>query len=102
MYRLYRQTQDIPLQHPRLPESCKETELHKVKNEEAALLTAGAIQNVDVWVDVGVIGASHLDKGGRGEDQDVGAGGVLWGVQLGRLHVQGGAAAKHRACRHRV
>lgn len=51
------------------------------------LLTSGGVENVDVSVDVGVAGAGHLDKGRRGEDQDVGAGGVLWGVQLGRLHV---------------
>lgn len=57
--------------------------------------TSGGVENVDVGVDVGVIGAGHLDEGRSGEDQDVGAGGVLWGAQLGRLHVQGGAAAEH-------
>lgn len=70
--------------------------------DEGAVLTSGGVEDVDVWVDVGVIGAGHLDEGGSGEDQDVGARGVLWGAQLGRLHVQGGAAAKHRACRHGV
>lgn len=66
------------------------------------LLTCGGVENVNVGVDVGVIGAADLDRGRGGKDQDVGAGGVLWGAQLGRLHVQGGAAAKHGACRHRV
>lgn len=67
------------------------------ETDEGELLTGGGVENVDVGVDVGVIGAGHLDEGGGGEDQDVGAGGVLWCAQLGRLHVQGGAAAKHRA-----
>ena len=67
-----------------------------------ALLTSGGVENVNVGVDVGVIGAGHLDEGGCGEDQDVGAGCILRGAQLGRLHVQGGAAAEHGARRHRV
>lgn len=62
---------------------------------EGVLLTSGGVENVNVGVDVGVIGAGHLDKGGSGEDQDVGAGGILRGAQLGCLHVQGGAAAKY-------
>lgn len=66
------------------------------------MLTSGGVENVDVSVDVGVAGAGHLNKGRGGEDQDVGAGGVLRGVQLGRLHVQRGAAAKHRACGHGI
>lgn len=58
---------------------------------------------VDGDVDVlgGVVGGS-LHKGGGGEDQDVRAGRVLGRAQLRRLHVQSGAAAKHRARRHRV
>ncbi len=59
------------------------------------MLTSGGVENVDVGVDVGVIGAGHLDEGGGRKDQNVGAGGVLWGAQLGSLHVQGGAASKH-------
>lgn len=66
------------------------------------LLTSCGVENVDVSVNVGVAGAGHLDKGRCGKDQDVGAGGVLWGVQLGRLHVQRGAATKHWTCRHRI
>lgn len=54
---------------------------------KGALLTSGGVENVDVGVDVSVIGAGHLDESWGGEDQDVGAGGVLWGAQLGRLHV---------------
>lgn len=50
---------------------------------EEAPLTGGGVENVDV----GVIGASNLDGGGSGENQDVGAGGVLWGAELRRLHV---------------
>lgn len=68
----------------------------------ASILTGGGVEDVDVGVDVGVIGAGHLDEGRGGEDQDVGAGRVLRGAQLGRLHVEGGAAAEHRACRHGV
>lgn len=37
-----------------------------------------------------------------GEHQDVGAGRVLGRVQLGRLHVQSGAAPEHRASGHGV
>lgn len=66
------------------------------------MLTSGGVENVDISVNVGVIGTGHLDKGRGGEDQYVGAGGVLWGAQLRRLHVQCGATAKHRACRHGV
>lgn len=68
----------------------------------AAPLTVGAVENVDVGVDVGVTGACDLDEGGGGKHQDVGAGGVLRGAELRRLHVQGGASAKHRPSRHRI
>lgn len=69
---------------------------------DEGLLTSGGVENVDVGVDVGVAGAGHLDKGGSGEDQYVGAGGVLRGVELRRLHVQRGAATKHRTRRHGI
>lgn len=58
-------------------------------------LTRGCVENVDVGVDVGVAGAGHLDKGRGGENQYVGTGGVLRGVELRCLHVQCGAATKH-------
>lgn len=51
---------------------------------------------------VGVICRCHLDGGRGGEHQDVCAGGVLGGVELGRLQVQRRAAPEHRAHRHRV
>lgn len=66
--------------------------------DEGAPLTGGGVEDVDVGVDVGVIGAGDLERGGGGKHQDVGAGGVLRGVELRRLHVQGGAPAKHGAC----
>lgn len=71
-------------------------------NTDEWLLTSGGVENVDISVDVGVTGAGDLNKGRGGEDQYVGAGGVLWGVQLRCLHVQRGAATKHWTCRHRV
>lgn len=49
---------------------------------------------------VGVICRCHLDGGRGGEHQDVCAGGVLGGVELGRLQVQCRAAPEHRAHRH--
>lgn len=51
---------------------------------------------------VGVICRCHLDGGRGGEHQDVCAGGVLGGVELGRLQVQSRAAPEHRAHGHRV
>ena len=64
--------------------------------------TVGGVQDVDVVVDVGVVGAGHLHRGGGGKDQDVRAGRVLWRAELGRLDVERGAAAEHGARRHRV
>lgn len=51
---------------------------------------------------VGVVCRCHLDGGRGGEHQDVCAGGVLGGVELGRLQVQRRAAPEHRAHRHCV
>lgn len=42
--------------------------MNESKIDERALLTCGGIENVDVGVDVGVIGASHLDEGRGGKN----------------------------------
>lgn len=55
---------------------------------------------LDVTVVV-LVGAGSQLRGGRGgKDEDVSAGRILRRVQLRRLQVQSGAAAKHRAHGH--
>lgn len=48
------------------------------------------------WVVFGRVGTwGHLCGGRSWKNQDVGAGSILWGVELGRLQVEGCAAAEH-------